>query len=274
MNRFATAYRLELVGGSYTECTVVDSYISDTGHPIVVDGGEIGKLPDLSQLQPSRYRLRLIVLGWDANYLQPPSEVDFAVGTNRVSDLASIQLSEPCVSNGRITIREGTPLRGTVVVPEGAQFYKVEIKDDIRAGQAQATRFTDWTTLIEVHPQSVVDGQNRISSRPFRTACRKLPSAGGCHWGERRFRHRTVRSRLDRPSAARLIRYVSLRTNNENQTFAICSFNYRSRPAVRSLMPVALLAQDATEEPVSDTLPDRKLLGQRLPSDEILAQLA
>jgi hypothetical protein len=159
MNRFATAYRLELLGGDYTEWTVVDSYTSDTGHPIIVTNGEIGRLPDLAQLEPGRYRLRVIVVGWDANYLQSPYEVDFAVGTNRVSNLASIQVSAPQVSNGRITIREGAPLMGTVVVPQGAQYYKVELKDDIRAGQAQASRFTDWTTLNEVHAQSVTDGQ-------------------------------------------------------------------------------------------------------------------
>jgi hypothetical protein len=159
MNRFATGYRLELLGGNYTEWTVVDSYTSDTGHPIIVTDGEIAKLPDLSQLLPGRYRLRLVVLGWDANYLQRPSEVNFAIGTNRVSNLASIELADPQVLNGRITISEGTPLMGTVIVPEGAQYYKVDIMDDIRAGQAQASRFTHWTTLNEVHPQSVIDDQ-------------------------------------------------------------------------------------------------------------------
>lgn len=159
MDQWVTEYRLELIGGDFTSWTLVHSELSNTGNPTRITDGVLGHLPALDTLAPGQYRLRVVVIGWNGQFRQEPREIDFAVGTNRVTNLSSIRLTQPRVSGDRITITTGTPLIGTVIVPEGAQYYKVEIKDDIRSGSEQAVRFYEWTTIGSTHSESVIDGQ-------------------------------------------------------------------------------------------------------------------
>ena len=166
MDQWVTEYRLELLGGEYTTWTVVDSHISDTASPTRITNGRLATLPPLAELQPGQYRLRVVVMGWNGQYRQPPREVAFAVGTAAITNLAQIELTEPRVSGERITITSGMPLMGTVIVPEGAQYYKVEIKDDIRNAAEQQPLFTDWTTLGSTHATSVIDGQIEFLAGP------------------------------------------------------------------------------------------------------------
>jgi hypothetical protein len=166
MDQWSTAYRIELLGGQYTTWTPVDSHQSNTASPTRIQNAEIGTLPPLAELAPGQYRLRIVVMGWNGQYRQNPREVSFAVGTDRVTNLASIELTSPRVSGDRITINAGTPLIGTVIVPEGAQYYKVEIKDDIRNAATQQPLFTDWTTLGATHPESVMNGQIEFLAGP------------------------------------------------------------------------------------------------------------
>lgn len=166
MDQWVTEYRLELLGGQYTSWTPVYTHESDTAHPTRIQNGQLGSLPPLANLLPGQYRLRVVVMGWNGQYRQNPREVSFAVGTAAVTNLASIEVTEPRVSNERMTISAGTPLIGTVIVPDGAQYYKVEIKDNIRNADEQQPRFNDWTTIGSTHSESVVNGQIEFLAGP------------------------------------------------------------------------------------------------------------
>ncbi len=165
MDQWVTEYRLELLGGAFTSWTIVHSQLSDTANPIRITNGRLGALPPLADLQPGQYRMRVVVIGWNGQYRQPPREVAFAVGTDRVTNLAEIILTEPRVSGDQIAITTGAALIGTVIVPEGGQYYKVEIKDDIRNAE-QLPLFRDWTTLGSTHAESVIGGQIEFLAGP------------------------------------------------------------------------------------------------------------
>ena len=166
MDQWVTEYRLELLGGAYTTWTVVDTHTSDPAHPTRITNGQLGTLPALSELEPGQYRMRIVVMGWNGQYRQAPREFEFAIGTNAVSNLSQIEVIEPRVSGDRLTISQATTLIGTVIVPEGAQYYKVEIKDDIRNAQTQQPQFNDWTTLGTTHAESVVNGEIEFLAGP------------------------------------------------------------------------------------------------------------
>lgn len=165
MDQWVTEYRLELLGGAFTSWTIIHSQLSNTANPVRITNGRLGTLPPLADLQPGQYRMRVVMIGWNGQYRQPPREIAFAVGTDRVTNLAQISLTEPRISGDRITISTGTPLIGTVIVPEGAQYYKVEIKDDIRNAEQQPL-FNEWTTLGSTHAESVVDGEIEFLAGP------------------------------------------------------------------------------------------------------------
>ncbi len=118
----------------------------------------------LDLVPPGQYRLRLVVKGLDANYLQEPTEVAFAIGNVRSSNLPEVMVTEPLVSNDVLQIRGETPLIGTVRVPEGSLFYKVEVKDNL--ARDQAPRFTDWSMIGTTHAESVVEGWIEVLPGP------------------------------------------------------------------------------------------------------------
>lgn len=161
MNQYSSGYRIELLGGQYTQWTIIDTFTgNEVAHPTIIENGVLGHLPPLDQLEPGQYRLRIEVLGMDANRLadQPPYEVTFSVFSDKTSNLASVALTSPKPADGRITIKADTDLVGSVFVPAGAGYYKVDIKDNIRDPKKQLPRFIEWTTVGDVHTQSVSDG--------------------------------------------------------------------------------------------------------------------
>lgn len=166
MDQFAIAYQIELLGGSYMSWTPVDRHSNDIAHPTIIDEGQIGTLPPLSQLAPGQYRLRVVVLGFDSNYLQPPRETDFAIGSNESSNLAVIAITSPAVANGRINLSAAASLVGTVTIPPSGKYFKVEIKDAKTLAKTQAPHFTDWTTLGDMHTTSVTDGPIEFLAGP------------------------------------------------------------------------------------------------------------
>jgi penicillin-binding protein 1C len=70
----ASYYKLELSGGQFGDSWVTLGEI----HPNPVVNGQLETLP-ASALQPGTYRLNLVVVGLDGNYVQPPYQVTFVV---------------------------------------------------------------------------------------------------------------------------------------------------------------------------------------------------
>lgn len=163
MNQAAYAYQFEIIGGQYNNWTNIYGPIpNDRGNPITIDNGVLGELPPiLDELEAGRYRLRLVVLGEDANWLQPPTEIQFAVRTPILYTLTRIRIRSPLIINSRTILEEPTDIIGTVEMPDHAAYFKVEIKDDIADNNPfdQQPRFTDWTTIGDIQDKSVFNGK-------------------------------------------------------------------------------------------------------------------
>lgn len=67
----AQFYKLELRGGPYTDWITLGDI-----HQLPVEDGPLEWLPVLPR---GNYQLRLVVVGWDGNFVQPPYEVSFRV---------------------------------------------------------------------------------------------------------------------------------------------------------------------------------------------------
>ncbi len=159
-----STYRIEIIGGNYTEWSTIAHVPNNPADPINITQGTIANLP--VGLVPGRYRMRLIVNNQGGNYIQEPFEVAFAVGTNEVSNLAEIHFTAPdeLARRDRIRTTIDTPITGTVIIPEGGGYYKLEIKDSNDLADGQSPRFTDWTTIGE--PQTESANNSLIGTAP------------------------------------------------------------------------------------------------------------
>lgn len=161
MNQFAGSYWIDLLGGPYLHWTrVAGPFQNNVARPTQIANGVLATLPELDTLPPGQYELRLVVTGLDGNYIQEPLEVEFGIGTTAVSNLPVISITEPRVRSNRIRVKSSTPLIGTVTLPQGASYYKVEIKDNFDEDNEnnQPVQFPDWVTIGSTHAGSVRNG--------------------------------------------------------------------------------------------------------------------
>ena len=162
LNQFVSAYRVDLLGGPYLRwTTVAGPFRNNTGNPTQIHDDVIASISTLESLPPGQYELRLVVLGLDGQHIQEPTQLRFNLGSGGASNLPAISITRPRVRSGGIDIEGSTPLIGSVTLPEGAAYYKVEIKDNFDPEDNednQPVQFPEWTTINTTHSESVSNG--------------------------------------------------------------------------------------------------------------------